>query len=97
MIQTGIVRYGYTTETDWNLHTGTGERSFRTPDISFEKPFTAPPRVVLALGGLDSEHTTNLRVHLDPYDIEASEFSVKIQTWADTRLYEVSIMWVAYD
>ncbi len=34
MIQTGAYYIG--AGNGWNLHTGTGDRSFRTPDISFE-------------------------------------------------------------
>ncbi len=96
MIQTGTVWYGYATTPGWNLNTGTGDRSFTIPDISFNPPFSAPPHIVLAVGGIDSERATNLRITLEPYDVETAEFNIKVNTWGDTLLYQVWITWIAY-
>ena len=96
MIRSGTAWYGTESE-GWNLHTGLGERSFRTQDVSFDAPFSTPPKVLLALGGIDSDRTTNLRVVLEAYDIEPGEFSIRIRTWDDTVIHNVLIAWIAHD
>lgn len=96
MIQTGMVLYS-TEAPDWNLDTGTGERSFRTPDVSINQPFDAAPNVVLAVAGVDCSQATNLRLALEAYDIEPGEFSIRIKTWDDTLIYGVLVTWIAHD
>lgn len=95
MIQTGVAGYSRVTSRDWNLSAGAGERTFQSPDIAFAPPFAAPPRIVLALSGLDSDQATNLRVEVYPHDVESEEFNIIIKTWADTVLYGVQVMWIA--
>lgn len=96
MIRSGTVSYG-TESPAWNLDSGFGDRSFRTQDVMFDVPFDAPPKVLLALAGIDSEHTTNLRVVVEAYDIEPGEFSIRVRTWHDTVIYNVLIAWLAHD
>ena len=96
MIQTGSINYGVHTP-EWNLLTGTGDRSFRPADIAFDPPFDTTPKVVLSLAGVDNDAGANLRVALEAYDIEPGEFSLRIFTWADTRLYSVAVTWLAHD
>ncbi len=96
MIQTGVARFDSQMNV-WNLNTGTGFRSFTSPDIAFQPPFSSPPVLVLALSGLDSEQSTNLRVALQPSDVEADEFNIIVSTWDDTILHGVAITWIAHD
>ena len=81
----------------WNLHTGTGERSFRTPDIPFDPPFATPPKVMLALKGIDGEVPTKLGIDVFPDDIEPEEFNIIVKTWGDLVLYHVTVTWIAFD
>ena len=97
MIQTGVGDYSYVTLPHWNLNTGTGERTFQTPDIPFDPPFPAPPKVALALSGIDSDQATNLRVEVYPHDVEPGEFNIVVKTWDETVLYGVWITWIAHD
>jgi H-type lectin domain len=96
MIQTGMAGFGVDSP-DWNLNTGIGERSFRTPDVSFDPPFDSAPHVVLAIGGVDIANLANLRLGLEAYDVEPGEFSIRIRTWSDTQLYNVLVTWIAHD
>lgn len=96
MIQTGMIDYGPQTQ-GWNLGSGTGVRQFVSPDIAFQPPFVTPPRIALAISGLDSEHSTNLRVTVESSDIEADEFNIVIRTWDDSLVYSVVVTWIAYD
>jgi H-type lectin domain len=95
MIQTGMVLFGDSPE--WNLSAGSGERFFRTPDVCFDPPFETAPAVVLAMAGVDSAYTANLRIALEAYDIEPGEFSIRIRTWDDTLLFNVLVTWIAHD
>jgi hypothetical protein len=96
MIQTGVAEFDPQTQ-GWMLNTGTGERSYRSPDIAFQPPFSAPPKIALALSGIDSDRATNLRVVLEPYDVEAEEFNIVVRTWDDTVLHSVQVTWIACD
>ncbi len=96
MIQTGVARFDAQMN-EWNLNTGTGARTFSTPDIPFQPLFNAPPVIALALSGIDCEHTTNLRVALHPSDVEKEEFNIMISTWDDTILHGVTVTWIAHD
>ena len=94
MIQTGVAYLGADMP-GWNLNTGTGDRSFRTPDIPFDPPFPAPPKITLALKGIDSE--ARLGIDVFPDDVEPEEFNIIIKTWSETVLYNVSVTWIAFD
>jgi hypothetical protein len=96
MIQTGVIDFGPQTS-GWNLGAGTGQRSFTSQDIGFNPPFGVAPAIALALSGIDSDHATNLRLTLNPYDVQANEFNIQINTWDDTLLYSVVVTWIAYD
>lgn len=96
MIRSGTLWCG-TESPGWNLDSGFGDRTFRALDVTFETPFEVPPKVLLALGGIDSAHMTNLRVVAEAYDIEPGEFSVRVRTWDDTIVYNVQIAWLAHD
>lgn len=96
MIQTGVEWFGVANTPQWNLHTGNGERIYRSADIKFNPPFTAPPHVVLSVGGIDVEN--GVRLTLIPYeDIEAGEFNIRIGTWGDTKLHQLWVTWIAHD
>lgn len=96
MIQTGVVEYNPQCS-GWNLASGTGERTFTGPDIKFQPPFSAPPSVVLALCGIDSDHATNLRLTLRTSDVEPDEFNIMVSTWDDSLVYSVLVTWIAID
>lgn len=96
MMQSGVVHLGVDTH-GWNLHAGSDRRDFISPDIPFPRPFGAPPTVIVAVSGIDSEHSTNLRVFADVTDVENDEFNIHLFTWGDTLIYSVQLTWIAYD
>ena len=97
MIQTGLVGLGYSATPGWNLNVGSGERSFISTDVPFDPPFASPPKVALALGGVDSGHDRNLRIILTPHDVDVREFNIRINTWGDTMIFQVWVTWIAFD
>ena len=96
MIESGTLHYNVDTR-GWALASGTGERWLEPPDVKFETPFSTVPSVALALAGVDADQTTNLRLNLEVYDIAADEFSVRISTWDDSRVFAVWVTWMAHD
>jgi hypothetical protein len=91
MIQTGVVGLGQDSAGDRNLSTGSGMGEFQSVDIPFDPRFPAPPTVVLALSGIDSDHVTNVRVELYPQDVQREEFNIVVRTWDDTALYSATV------
>ena len=69
-------------------------RSFRT-HIRFATPFAGIPVVQAALTGfdIDRHHTARIEVRTDA--ITADGFDLLIGTWQDTRVYQVSVGWLA--
>ena len=96
MMQAGVFQF-HPQLSGWNLSSGTGPRSFRSPDIGFQPPFSGTPQILLAISGIDSEHTTNLRVTLNLEDVEPEEFNIVVNTWDDTILYSLNVTWLAFD
>ncbi|HEV7586750.1 MAG TPA: H-type lectin domain-containing protein [Longimicrobium sp.] len=94
-IQAGTVSYGYGTS-GWTLNIGSGARSFTTPDITFPTAFSTPPTMIVALYGVDAGNSANLRLTVATADIEASEFNVVFNTWADSVIYTVWVSWIAF-
>jgi hypothetical protein len=84
----------YTDPGEWHLNSGIGERRFHVT-IKFPEPFTTPPRVAVALTGVDASNTTNLRVFIAAQDIEAHEFDLAVNTWDNTILHGVNGVWIA--
>lgn len=95
MLQMGVFEF-HPQVTGWNLSSGTGPRSFRSPDIKFQPPFSGTPQILLALSGIDSEHTTNLRLTVRPDDVEPDEFNIMVSTWDDSIIYSVMVTWLAF-
>jgi hypothetical protein len=94
-MQTGMFNFSQATDSaEWRLNSGSGERNFHKT-IKFPQPFNAPPQVAVALSGVDSSSTTNLRIEIWTEDIEPHEFDVVVHTWSDTILYGVSGVWIA--
>lgn len=94
MILTGVEWYCVAKTPGWNLSSGSGERVFRSADIKFGSPFTAPPTVHLALGGVDI--TGGVRVTLQEFDVEPGEFNIQIGTWDDTAIHQLWVRWIAF-
>ena len=96
-MQSGVASYGYLTpEIDWKLNTGSGSRSFTSPDIKFPTPFSRTPTVIVALYGVDEDRSANLRLTVTTAHVEPDEFNVVFNTWGDSVIYTVWVSWIAY-
>ena len=63
--------------------------------ITFDAPFGSVPHVIVALNGLDIDHTRNSRLRVEAVNVRSDGFTIKITTWADTNLYAAGASWTA--
>jgi H-type lectin domain-containing protein len=78
------------------MWTGNGPRSV-VKTVTFPAgSFGSPPQVTGAISSLDSGNAANTRVTVNILNITATKFDIKVDTWADTKLAQVGVSWVAY-
>lgn len=78
----------------YSLDKNEGERSM-TIDIDFETPFTGKPQLFLSITQMDSDKEANVRVQVEAISISRDGFTLKVTTWADSKLFSISGYWLA--
>jgi hypothetical protein len=80
----------------WSLNGGTGERTY-IEEVTFEKAFTIPPRVLVSLSGYDATAgpDNTVRVHASAFRVTKTGFTLRIKTWGDGRVGSVWGNWIA--
>ena len=58
--------------------------------------FNSIPKVLVMLNSIDSSRETNARLKIFPIHITMASFSIRVQTWSDSKIYAVGISWMAY-
>ena len=79
---------------NWTLLNGTGDRYFDR-FVPFQVALSAPPMIHVNLAAVDADKTFNLRVDVSAINVTLTGFTLRMHTWADTRLYEVKATWIA--
>jgi H-type lectin domain len=69
-------------------------RSFRH-GISFENPFSTTPLVQVGVVGIDASKEDNLRFSLRAEDITPYGFTLRVETWLNTKIWSIEISWLA--
>lgn len=64
--------------------------------ITFARPYASPPRVVVWLNELDLWSGANWRVSATASDVTPTGFTLHLDTWADSVLYQAAASWIAY-
>ncbi|KIO19935.1 hypothetical protein M407DRAFT_82144 [Tulasnella calospora MUT 4182] len=66
--------------------------------ITFEYPFATPPKVLVFLKELDvgSPRASSTRITTRTTDVDAKGFTIHVDTWADSILYQAIAGWIAY-
>ncbi len=82
-------------DSGYNLDTNTGERSM-TLEVNFTKPFDVKPKVVISVTQIDTDKGFNCRYNVEVLSNSRDGFTVKIRTWADSKIYSISGYWLAY-
>lgn len=71
-----------------------GDRSY-VKSVTFERPFTTPPVVNIALSGFDVSEADCLRLAVTFENVTATAFEVRFRTWLHTRVFWASVSWLA--
>jgi hypothetical protein len=79
----------------YSLDNNIGERSV-TLDIHFAEPFAKKPKIILTITQLDSDKNVNLRYKPEAISISRDGFTLKVSTWADSKIFSLSGSWLAY-
>jgi len=80
---------------DYSLDKNNGERS-TTVEISFAKPFDIKPKVTVSVSHLDADKGFNSRYSVEVLSVSRDGFTIKIKTWADTKIFSIGGYWLAY-
>lgn len=83
-------------QSGYGLHTNQGERAM-TIDVRFPTPFRTKPDVFLSVTQLDADKEANQRYNVEAMSISRDAFTIKIRTWADSKVYSISGYWMAHE
>ncbi|KAL8766985.1 MAG: hypothetical protein Q9209_006397 [Squamulea sp. 1 TL-2023] len=65
--------------------------------INFARPFQGqPPKVICWLTTVDMDKDKNWRIKTYATDVDTKGFTVHIDSWADTIMYQAAMTWLAY-
>ncbi|KAL8732411.1 MAG: hypothetical protein Q9166_002811 [cf. Caloplaca sp. 2 TL-2023] len=65
--------------------------------INFAHPFQGqPPKVICWLTTVDMDSKYNWRIKTYATDVDTNGFTVHIDTWSDTIMYQAAMTWLAY-
>ncbi len=79
----------------YSLDKNNGERAI-TIVVKFDKPFTKKPQVLLSVTQIDSDKEANTRYNVEAISTSRDGFTLKVRTWADSRLFSISGYWIAF-
>lgn len=80
----------------YSLDKNNGERTM-TVEIKFEKPFTKKPHIFLSVTQIDSDKESNVRYNVEAISVSRDGFTIKVRTWADSKLFSISGYWTAHN
>ncbi|MBS4035774.1 MAG: H-type lectin domain-containing protein [Ignavibacterium sp.] len=93
-VQSGTWSIGPSTP-QYSLSKSTGERTM-TVDIDFNEAFNSKPNVVLSVTQIDADKEFNQRYNVEAISVSRDGFTLKIRTWADSKIFSISGFWMAH-
>lgn len=79
---------------NYTLDKNTGVR-FVTIPISYDKSFEKKPHIIITVDKIDADKSANLRYEVKAVSVSRDNFTVSIQTWADSKIFAISGTWLA--
>ena len=79
----------------YTLADNSGDRSV-TIQVNFLDPFENKPEVTLAVTLLDATSDKNVRYKVEALSVSRDGMTIKISTWADTKIFGISGYWMAH-
>ncbi len=93
-VQSGT--WGASTSTEgYTLAENEGDRSV-TITVNFLDPFESKPDVVLSVILLDATSEKNVRYNVTSLSVSRDAMTIKITTWADTKIFGINGYWMAH-
>jgi hypothetical protein len=93
-METGLIIFNKDHDPDFNpFWTGSGSRSLERR-INFSSPI-ASPIVVVGMNGTDVG--SNIRLQILTDGVDSNGFKLFVGTWADSKLWGVTVWWIALD
>ena len=93
-VQSG--KWGVNTSTKgYTLNENTGDRSM-TIEVSFAVPFEVKPEIIIGVTMLDATTQTNIRYNVTPRSVSRDGFTIKVATWAESRISGIGGYWIAH-
>ena len=84
-----------TSSKGYTLNENTGERSM-TIDVSFDSPFEVKPDIIIGVTMLDANTKTNIRYNVSHMSVSRDGFTIKVSTWADSKISGIGGFWIAH-
>ncbi len=78
----------------WSLHEGENNRSYDI-DVSFKKSFEVIPKIILSVTKADCDVQDNIRYKVEARSISRDGFTIKISTWAASKVFGIDGSWLA--
>lgn len=79
----------------YSLHKGNGDRGI-TIEVNYEKPFDKKPKVFISVVSIDADGNFNVRYNVDQASVSRDGFTLKINTWGDSKVYGITGYWLAF-
>lgn len=79
----------------YTLAENSGDRSV-TISVNFLEPFENKPDVILGVTLLDATSDKNVRYKVETLSVSRDAMTIKISTWADTKIFGISGYWLAH-
>ncbi|CCT73219.1 uncharacterized protein FFUJ_10099 [Fusarium fujikuroi IMI 58289] len=83
-----------TGHTEWKYLSGGKSRSTHR---SFTKPFRTIPEVIVFITGFDTLKGRNIRISVSASKVDRNGFTVNMETWADSEIYNLTVSWIAHE
>lgn len=80
----------------YSLNKGKGDRKYLN-NIIFDKAFSSPPLVFVAISSLNVLNSKDLRISVISENILNTGFDLTVLTWADTIIFSCDISWIAFE
>lgn len=66
-----------------------------TLEIEFDKPFKNKPQILLSISQIDADRESNVRYNVTAVSVSKDGFTLKVDTWSDSRIFSISGYWLA--
>ena len=81
--------------TGYTLSENEGERNV-VISVNFLDPFESKPDVILSVTKLDATSEKNVRYNVTSLSVSRDAMTIKISTWADTKIFGINGYWMAH-